>query len=104
MEDIIEAGIDAKHSNEDTIAPFSRWIGEYSDRIGLIGGFDMDFLCQKTPDEIFNEVIQKGTEYRKTANGYALGSGNSIPDYVPVDNYLAMVEAAQKIRVIEGLP
>ena len=104
MDDVIALGINAKHSNEDTIAPFSRWIGEYSDRIGLIGGFDMDFLCQKTPDEIFNEVIQKGTEYRKTANGYALGSGNSIPDYVPVDNYLAMVEAAQKIRVIEGLP
>lgn len=26
--------------------------------------------------------------------GYALGSGNSIPDYVPQDNYFAMVAAA----------
>ncbi len=101
MEDVIALGINAKHSNEDTIAPFSRWINDYSDRIGLIGGFDMDFLCQKTPDEIYNEVVKQGTEYRNTANGYALGSGNSIPDYVPVDNYLAMVKAAQKIREIE---
>jgi uroporphyrinogen decarboxylase len=101
MDDVIDLGINAKHSNEDTIAPFSRWINDYSDRIGLIGGFDMDFLCQKTPDEIYNEVLQKGTEYRNTANGYALGSGNSIPDYVPVDNYLAMVKAAQKIRLTE---
>jgi len=26
------------------------------------------------------------------------GSGNSIPDYVPVENYLAMIRAAQWIR------
>jgi uroporphyrinogen decarboxylase len=25
--------------------------------------------------------------------GYALGSGNSIPTYVPQENYLAMVRA-----------
>jgi uroporphyrinogen decarboxylase len=27
-----------------------------------------------------------------------LGSGNSIPDYVPVEGYLAMVETAREIR------
>jgi len=30
--------------------------------------------------------------------GYALGSGNSIPKYVPLENYLAMVRAAGAIR------
>ena len=25
---------------------------------------------------------------------YAIGSGNSIPSYVPLDNYLAMVDEA----------
>jgi len=25
---------------------------------------------------------------------YALGSGNSIPEYVPIENYLAMTTAA----------
>jgi hypothetical protein len=26
--------------------------------------------------------------------GYALGSGNSIPEYVPFENYMAMIAAA----------
>lgn len=34
----------------------------------------------------------------KSARGYALGSGNSIPDYVPTENYLAMIRAAQALR------
>ncbi|MBN1865323.1 MAG: hypothetical protein JW808_10515 [Victivallales bacterium] len=102
MEDIIDVGIDAKHSNEDAIAPFDRWIADYGSRIGLAGGFDMDFLCQKSADEVYAAVIEHGTRYRDTAQGYALGSGNSIPDYVPAENYLAMVRAAQAIRANDG--
>ena len=101
MEDFLAAGIDAKHSNEDAIAPFSRWIADYGDRIGLLGGFDMDFLCRTDPKEIPARVEESGREYRAAANGYALGSGNSIPDYVPVENYLAMIEGAKRIRAGE---
>jgi uroporphyrinogen decarboxylase len=98
MEDAIELGIDAKHSNEDVIAPFDRWISLYGDRIGLLGGIDVDFLCLKPPEEVFDLVVELGRKFRDQARGYALGSGNSIPDYVPVEGYLAMVEAAQQIR------
>ncbi len=104
MEDAMEAGINAKHSNEDAVAPFARWIELYGDRIGLLGGFDMDFLCLKKPDEIFREVLEQGRTYRRRARGYALGSGNSIPDYVPTENYLAMVRAAQHLRAEERTP
>ena len=102
MDDVIALGIQVKHSNEDAIAPFSRWIRDYGSRIGLVGGFDMDFLCQKQPDEIFEAVVRLGTAYRATAHGYALGSGNSIPEYVPVENYLAMIRGAQQIRAQEA--
>jgi uroporphyrinogen decarboxylase len=98
MDAMIDAGINAKHSNEDIIAPFSRWIADYGDRIALVGGFDLNLLCQSTPEEIRNAVIEKGGEYRATARGYALGSGNSIPEYVPVENYLAMIEGARILR------
>ena len=27
---------------------------------------------------------------------FAIGSGNSIPNYVPIENYLAMVKEAQR--------
>jgi uroporphyrinogen decarboxylase len=98
MDEVIELGIDAKHSNEDVIAPFDKWIELYSDRIGLLGGIDVDLLCCETPDTIKTQVLEKGRQFRAAAQGYALGSGNSIPDYVPVDGYLAMIEAARQIR------
>lgn len=101
MEDVVAIGIDAKHSNEDVIAPFDKWIELYGDRIGLLGGFDMDFICQKTPQYIFESVVDLGQRYRNGTRGYALGSGNSIPDYIPVENYLAMIRGAQRIREIE---
>ncbi len=104
MEDVIALGINAKHSNEDAIAPFDEWIERYGDRIGLLGGIDVDILCQTANEEIVSDVFEKGTRFRSNANGYALGSGNSIPDYVPVEGYLAMIEAAQKIRAFERMP
>ena len=70
----------------------------YGERIGLLGGIDVDLLCRKRPEEVFDIVFERGSKYRRLAKGYALGSGNSIPDYVPVEGYLAMVRAAQAIR------
>ncbi len=101
MEDMLALGIDAKHSNEDAIAPFATWIDRYGDRIALLGGFDMDFLCQKTADDVYAAVLDQGRRFRSQARGYALGSGNSIPEYVPTENYLAMIRAAQTLRAEE---
>jgi uroporphyrinogen decarboxylase len=98
MDDLIAAGIDAKHSNEDGIAPFDEWIERYGERIGLFGGIDVDVLCRQTPEAIYAEVLDKGIRFRKQARGYAMGSGNSIPDYVPLERFRAMVAAAQEIR------
>ena len=98
----IALGIDGKHSNEDQIAPFETWIGRYNDRIALLGGIDVDILCQKPPDEVYEIVLERGLRYRNLARGYALGSGNSIPEYVPIEGYLAMLRAAKKIRELES--
>lgn len=98
MEDFIEeGGIDAKHSNEDQIAPFSEWVNTYGDRIGNFGGIDMNVLCMKSEEEIkkyVREIIDGSVE----RGGFAIGSGNSIPNYVPVKGYLAMIEAVNDYR------
>lgn len=98
MDDLMDvAKIDAKHSNEDQIATFDVWVDKYGNRIGNFGGVDTDVLCQKSEQEIkdyVNEVI----DYSVNAKGFALGSGNSIPHYVPVEGYMAMIEAARKAR------
>jgi uroporphyrinogen decarboxylase len=102
MDDVIALGINAKHSNEDVIAPYDEWITRYGDRIGLLGGIDVDILCRHQPAAVVEEVYEKGRRFRAAARGYALGSGNSIPDYVPVDGYLAMLEGARRIRAAEA--
>jgi uroporphyrinogen decarboxylase len=98
MEDLINiAGINAKHSNEDQIALFSVWVDKYGDRIGNFGGVDTDHLCRKSGQEI-KEIVKEVMAYSTGRGGFALGSGNSIPDYVPVEGYLAMVETAREVR------
>lgn len=99
MDEVIALGIDAKHSNEDAIAPFDRWIADYGDRIALLGGFDLNFLCVNPQDAIYEKVLEAGRRFRRSARGYALGSGNSIPEYIPTENYLAMIRAAQTLRL-----
>ncbi len=101
MEDIINLGIDAKHSNEDQIAAFPVWIEKYSDRIGLFGGFDLNLLVLEKPEVVRQSVLTRGAQYRNSAKGYGLGSGNSIPGYIPVDGFMAMVEAVKEIRFNE---
>jgi len=103
MDDVINVGIDAKHSNEDQIATFDKWIETYTDRIGLFGGIDVNTLCLLPSDEVFNKVVKEGTLFRSMAKGWGLGSGNSIAEYVPVDGFMAMIEAAKKIRMDELL-
>ena len=58
-----------------------------------MGGIDIDFLTRKSPEEIYDRSIRL---LAKTFDkgGYALGSGNSIPSYVPRENYHAMIKAA----------
>lgn len=98
MDHLIEvAGIDAKHSNEDQIAPFSYWVDKYGDRIGNFGGVDTDVLCTKSEQEI-KDYVKDVMSYCKGKGGFALGSGNSIPDYVPPEGYLTMIECARELR------
>lgn len=99
MEDMIEdVKIDAKHSNEDEIAPFAAWVERYGDRIGNFGGIGMDRLCRLSPAEVERDVrdIMEKVEGQR---GIAISSGNSIPSYVPVENYKAMVRA---VRIHRG--
>jgi len=97
MEDILQTGIDGKHSNEDAIAPFSTWVELYGDRICNLGGIDMNVLCL-LPEAEIRSIVFRTIEESIGHGGFALGSGNSIPDYVPVKGFLAMNRAANEFR------
>jgi uroporphyrinogen decarboxylase len=89
--------IDAKHSYEDKILPVEEAYKKYSSRIAIMGGIDVDFLARKSPSEIqarANALL----DLTEAKGSYALGSGNSIPQYIPEENYLAMLSAAWNRR------
>lgn len=94
---ITEAKIDAKHSNEDQIAPFWVWVEKYGDQIGNFGGIDTDAVC-RLDKATMRDYIEEVAAKSKGHGGFAFGSGNSIPDYVPVENYIAMNEIIREIR------
>ena len=94
MEDtIVDMKFDGKHSYEDGILPvedsYERWGG----RIAILGGIDLDFICRSTPEQIHARSLAM-LERASTRGGYALGTGNSVPEYVPDENYFAMISAA----------
>jgi len=94
MEDIIDdMGYDGKHSYEDAICPVEEAYERYGSRIAILGGIDLDFVCRGRPDEI--DARSRAMLERSAGRGsYALGTGNSVPEYVPDENYLAMIGAA----------
>lgn len=97
MESLIDAGVDAKHSNEDQIARFPVWVEKYGDRIGNFGGIDTDAVCRLDRQGL-REYIADVLRACEGKGGIAFGSGNSIPEYVPVENYRNMVEAVREYR------
>jgi uroporphyrinogen decarboxylase len=98
MDDIIDdMKFDAKHSYEDVICPVEQAYEKWGGRIAILGGIDVDFMCRSTPEQISKrcEAILERTEAR---GGYALGTGNSVPEYVPYENYLSMIDCVRKPR------
>jgi uroporphyrinogen decarboxylase len=95
MDDLVDTvGIDAKHSFEDTIEDVADAKEKWGDRIALLGGIDMDFICRSDEAAIRQRV--RHTLDRCGTKGYCLGTGNSVANYVPVDNYLAMLDEGRR--------
>ena len=93
-EDLIaEVGIDGKHSFEDAILPVEAFYARYGERIAVLGGIDVDILAAGTPEQV-RKRARTLIEGCGAGGRYAIGSGNSIPSYIPVENYLAMVDEA----------
>jgi uroporphyrinogen decarboxylase len=92
MDDLIDCvGIDAKHSFEDVITPITEAKKRWGHRVALLGGIDVDLLARGTPAQV-RKRTREVLEACMPGGGYALGSGNTVANYVSLDNYLAMLE------------
>lgn len=96
--DIIEdIGYDAKHSYEDAIQPVEEAYEELNGDVAVLGGIDVDYVCRRSPQEIYQRSKDM-LERASGRGGYALGTGNSVPEYIPDEHYFAMTAAALELR------
>lgn len=96
MHDLVhDVGIDAKHSFEDTIEDVRDAKREWGDRIALLGGIDMDFLC-RSDEAAIRARVRDTLDVCLPGGGYLLGTGNSVANYIPLDNYLTMMDEGWK--------
>ena len=98
MEDLIDqVGINSKHSFEDNIESVESFVEKYGHRISAIGGVDVDLLSRGTVEQVRKRTLQI-LEKCAPSQGYILGSGNSIANYIPIKNFLAMIDAGHRFN------
>jgi uroporphyrinogen decarboxylase len=95
-EDLIEdVKIDGIHSFEDTIEEITDAKRAYGRRLSLFGGIDVDFLCRASEADI-RARVRRTIDCCQPGGGFALGTGNTVANYIPLDNYLIMLDEGRR--------
>lgn len=97
FDDIIECGVDAIHPIEPKAMDISVVKKKYGSKLCLLGHVDVDLLSRGSEEEVRKKVREniKAAGYN---GGYCVGSGNSVPEYVNYNNYLAMLDEAKSFE------
>ena len=99
MPDLInDVKIDAKHSYQAGAYDVRDYKEKYGKDIAIIGGVDVDKLCRMDETDL-RAYVRDILNVCAPGGRYALGSGNSITDYVPLKNYFAMLDEGLKFSL-----
>lgn len=94
LTDLVECGFDCIHPFEPPMNDIAAAKRQWGHRISVAGNIDLKAtLCAGTPADVEAEVKQKAAVLAP-GGGWLIGSSNSIPDFVPFDNYLALLESS----------
>ncbi|MHB1157805.1 MAG: uroporphyrinogen decarboxylase family protein [Phycisphaerales bacterium] len=89
--------IDAKHSFEEAIMPVEQFKAKYGRRVTPLGGLDVDMICRGSESQIHAYTRDK-IEKCFADGHWAIGTGNSLTDYMPIENYKIVLEEARRIH------
>ncbi len=96
MEELIEdIGFDGRQSYEDVIMPLPEVKRRWGSRIAVIGGLDMDFMVRATLEQI-RQRVRDVLEVCIPGGGFCLGVGNTVANYIPLENYLTMLDEGRR--------
>jgi len=94
LEDLIGCGFNALHPIENKAMDIVALKQRVAGRLCLMGNLDLAYpLSLGTPEEVAAAVKRLLREVAP-GGGFCLGSGNSVPEYVPLANYQAMRQTA----------
>jgi len=68
----------------------------WGDRVAIVGGVDVDMLARGSEQQV-REYTRRVILSCAPGGGYILGSGNSITNYCPVENVMAMYDEGRKL-------
>ena len=89
MDDLLDIGIDALHPIDPTCVDIREMKRRYGSRITLFGNISNELLQSGTPAQVAELTKQRLREIAP-GGGYAVGSGNSVPNWARFENYMAM--------------
>jgi uroporphyrinogen decarboxylase len=90
IDDIIDAGFDAFNPIEPVAMDIRALKKRVAGQLALVGNVDLSYtLTRGTPDEVEAEVRGLIRDLAP-GGGYGLASANSVPEYVPWENFVAM--------------
>jgi uroporphyrinogen decarboxylase len=93
LPDLVACGFDAIHPFEPPMNDIVAVKRQWGDRITVAGGIDLkNTLCEGTPEDVEAEV-QAQVAALAPGGGWLLGSSNSIPGFVPEENYKTLLAA-----------
>ncbi len=96
IDDLIECGYHAIHPCEPASFDIGELKRQYGGRLCLCGNINLDStLTRGTPRDVAEEVRMR-IRTLAPGGGYCCGSSNSVTEYVPFENYLALLEATRE--------
>lgn len=96
LEDLVRIGFDALHPIEPKAMDIQRVRRIVGPDVCLIGNVDLGFpLGTGTPEDV-DAAVRDLVRTMAPGGGYCISSGNSVPEYIPYENWLAMRDAALK--------
>jgi uroporphyrinogen decarboxylase len=97
MDDLIHAGkIDARHSFEDQVTSIEEAKRLYGRKVAVLGGVDMDLLARGSEQDV-RKRVREIAAVCAPGGGFALGTGNSVANYVRPENFRAMLDEGYRL-------
>ena len=96
IDDLIDTGITCLNPMDPYSIDYREYKKKYGNRIALSGNIDIEYpLVKGTPEDVQRDV-KEHMDVLKPGGRWVAGSSHSIVNYIPHENFVAMLNAIHK--------